>query len=97
MSVNGKIILSTPNYNKIYNYPNRNVNQLFQNEPPIHLNFFTAESIKNVFERYGFKDCKVVVKKFPYLELSKKRFYLNWIKALFNKYQGPTIYLEATK
>jgi 2-polyprenyl-3-methyl-5-hydroxy-6-metoxy-1,4-benzoquinol methylase len=97
LNVNGKMILSTPNYNKIYNYPNRNTDQLFQNEPPIHLNFFTAESIKNVFELYGFKNCKVTVKKFPYVELTKKRFYTNSIKALFNKYQGPTIYLEATK
>lgn len=97
LNKNGKIILSTPNYNKIYNYPQRKKDQLFQNEPPIHLNFFTAENIKNVFELNQYYNCKVVTKKFPYLELTKKRFYFNSIKALFNAYQGPTLYFEATK
>jgi 2-polyprenyl-3-methyl-5-hydroxy-6-metoxy-1,4-benzoquinol methylase len=93
----GKIILSTPNYNKILNYPNRENDQLFQDEPPIHLNFFTTESIKNIFELYRFANCKIEVKKFPYIALTKKIFYLNTFKALLNKYQGSTIYLEATK
>lgn len=93
----GKIILSTPNYNKIWNYPNRGKDQLFQDEPPIHLNFFTTESLKNIFEFYHFVNCKIEVKKFPYVVLTKKNFYLNSFKALFNKYQGSTIYLEATK
>lgn len=94
---NGKIILSTPNFNKIRNYPNREKDQLFQDEPPIHLNFFTAENIKNIFEFHHFDNCKISVKKFPYVELATKRFYLNSFKALSNKYQGSTIYLEAIK
>ena len=97
LNTNGKIILSTPNYNKILNYPNREKDQLFQDEPPIHLNFFTAESIKNVFEFHHFANCKIVVKKFPYVALAKKRFYLDSFKALWNNYQGSTIYLEAIK
>ena len=32
----GKILLSTPNYYKIYNYPERDKDALYQNEPPIH-------------------------------------------------------------
>ncbi len=45
LNVNGKIILSTPNYNKVYNYPKRGKDEIFQDQPPIHLNFFTSESI----------------------------------------------------
>ncbi|WP_165818118.1 class I SAM-dependent methyltransferase [Flavobacterium sp. 103] len=97
LNYNGKIILSTPNYNKILNYPDREKDQLFQDEPPIHLNFFTAENIKNIFEFHHFVNCKIMVKKFPYVELNKKRFYLNSFKALLNSYQGSTIYLEAIK
>jgi 2-polyprenyl-3-methyl-5-hydroxy-6-metoxy-1,4-benzoquinol methylase len=93
----GKIILSTPNYKKIQNYPNREKDQLFQDEPPIHLNFFTVENIDNIFKLYHFINCKIEVKKIPYIALTKKSFYLNFFKALFNKYQGSTIYLEATK
>jgi 2-polyprenyl-3-methyl-5-hydroxy-6-metoxy-1,4-benzoquinol methylase len=97
LNVNGRIILSTPNYNKIVNYPIRGKDQLFQDEPPVHLNFFTIASIKNVFDSFQFQNIKVKIKKYPYLELGKKRFYINCIKALFNKYEGSTIYLEAIK
>lgn len=97
LNIDGKIILSTPNYNKIYNYPNREKDQIFQDLPPIHLNFFTAQNIKNIFELNGFKDCIVNVKKLPYLQLSSFMFYVNVIKSFFNKYQGTTIYFEATK
>jgi len=94
---NGKIILSTPNYNKIYNYPDRQKDRLYQNEPPIHINFFTDQNIKNIFKLHNFGNAKVTIKKFPYLEITKGRFYVNYIKALFGKYHGPTIYFEATK
>lgn len=97
LNVNGRIILSTPNYNKIVNYPFREKDQLFQNEPPVHLNFFTNRSIKNVFESFQFKNVNVRIKKLPYFELRKKRFYIDCFKALFSKYEGSTIYLEAIK
>ena len=97
LNVNGKIILSTPNYNKIYNYPNREKDQIFQDQPPIHLNFFTPESIKNVFAFHQFQDCKVKVKKMPYLQINSFTFYVNVLKAVFNRYFGTTLYFEATK
>ncbi|KAB1156559.1 class I SAM-dependent methyltransferase [Flavobacterium luteum] len=97
LNTNGKIILSTPNYNKIYNYPNREEDQIFQDLPPIHLNFFTPQNIKNIFEIHQFKNCIVNVKKLPYLQVSSFVFYINVLKSFFNKYQGTTIYFEATK
>ncbi|WP_310378260.1 class I SAM-dependent methyltransferase [Flavobacterium sp.] len=97
LNENGKIILSTPNYNKIHNYPKREKDQIFQDQPPIHLNFFTKENIKNIFEKHQYSNCKVLVKKLPYLQLKSLGFYIDCIKVFFNKYQGTTLYFEATK
>lgn len=94
---NGKIILSTPNYEKIYNYPKREKDQIFQDFPPVHINFFNTENIINIFEMNQYKNCKSSVKKFPYINFKSKGFYVNFIKAFFNMYKGSTIYFEATK
>jgi 2-polyprenyl-3-methyl-5-hydroxy-6-metoxy-1,4-benzoquinol methylase len=93
----GKIILSTPNYNKIFNYPSRELDAIYQDKPPVHLNFFTKENITTIFEMNGFGTCKAKVKRFPYLEFKSSRFYFDFIKAIFNRYNGSTIYFEATK
>ncbi|WP_369769496.1 class I SAM-dependent methyltransferase [Flavobacterium sp. WC2416] len=97
LNKNGKIILSTPNYNKIYNYPKREEDAIFQDKPPVHLNFFTKENITAIFEINHFFKCKATVKKFPYLEIKSKKFYIDFLKSMFNNYNGSTIYLEATK
>ncbi len=97
LNPNGKIILSTPNYNKIYNYPNRKKDKIFQNEPPIHLNFFTPNSIKKVFELSGFANCTVKVKRFPYFEPKTLEFYRNMIKSTLGKHHGTTLYFFAIK
>lgn len=97
LNKNGKIILSTPNYNKIYNYPNREKDSLYQDAPPIHLNFFTKQSIKAIFELNDFVNCQIKIKKFPYLQYKSFNFYKNVIKAMFNKYQGSTIFFIAQK
>ena len=64
LNKDGKIILSVPNYDKIHNYKNRGKDVIFQDLPPIHLNFFTQKSIVNVFQLNHFKDCAATVKKF---------------------------------
>ncbi|KJD35914.1 hypothetical protein PW52_09330 [Tamlana sedimentorum] len=97
LNKNGKIILSTPNYNKILNYPERAKDNLYQDAPPIHLNFFTKSNIITIFESYNFKNCKVKIKRFPYLNLKSSQFYKNVCKAIFNAYQGSTIFFVAQK
>ena len=97
LNIGGKIILSVPNYDKIYNYPNREKNAVFQDLPPIHINFFTKENIIRVFELNQFKDCKARAKKLPYINLKRIDFYLDFIKALFNKYNGSTLYFVGRK
>ncbi len=93
----GKIILSVPNYDKIANYPNRDKDAIFQDLPPIHINFFTKESIVNVFKLNQFKDCKASVKKFPYIDIKRIGFYKEFLKAILNQYNGSTLYFVATK
>lgn len=97
LNVGGKIILSTPNYNKIYNYKNRKEDQIFQDAPPIHLNFFTKANIKKVFEINNFKKIQAKTKKTPYLHLKSFGFYVDLIKSVFGLYHGTTIYLVAEK
>lgn len=63
----------------------------------MHLNFFTKENSRAIFEMNQFKNCKIVVKKFPYVDIKRKRFYLDFLKSLLKSYNGSTIYLVATK
>ncbi|MEL0455979.1 class I SAM-dependent methyltransferase [Flavobacteriaceae bacterium SZ-1-7] len=97
LNKNGKIILSTPNYNKIHNYPDREKDSLYQDAPPIHLNFFTKQSIQKIFELNNFTNCKVKIKKFPYVQYKSLNFYKNVVKAIFNQYEGSTIFFIAKK
>lgn len=93
----GKIILSVPNYDKIYNYKNRTKDAIFQDAPPIHINFFTKENIVTVFKLNHFQNGKATVKKFPYIDFKRAGFYVEFIRALFNNYNGSTIYYVGSK
>ena len=97
LNENGKIILSTPNYDKIQNYPNRLKDVIFQDKPPVHLNFFTKENIVNIFEINKFKNCEVKIKKFPYFNYKMFQFYVDFFNALFGSYKGSTLYFIASK
>lgn len=94
---NGSLIFSVPNYKKRFNYnlKSNNKDTIFQSGPPIHLNFFTEESISNILKIYGFEIEYIKVKRFPYLNFKKKIFYVNLLKSLFGKYNGSTIYVSA--
>lgn len=92
---NGKLIFSTPNYDKIKNYENKD--SIYQDPPPIHLNFFTKENLENILRITGYKSILVKKKKRPYFNLKSKDFYINFIKSIFGKYEGSTLYVIATK
>lgn len=94
---NGTLILSTPNYNRVFNYNVNNSDNIYQDSPPIHLNFFTPKSAVSVFEFSGFTRIQVNVKKYPYMELTKARFYMSSMKALIGRFYGPTLYVVAKK
>lgn len=98
LKTEGLLVFSVPNYNKRLNYPKeKRGDQIYQSAPPIHLNFFTEQSISNVLNTHGFLLKKIRTKKFPYFNPKNKTFYKMLYKAFIGNYQGATIYTIATK
>lgn len=87
---NGYLGFTVPNYQKRNNYKNPN-DKIYQSGPPIHLNFFTIESIKNIAELYKYEIVFCEAKKFPYFNWKRKDTYKHILKALLNNYYGSTI------
>lgn len=81
---------TVPNYHKRLNYKS-NSDKIYQSGPPIHLNFFTKESIENIAKIYNFDIEFCEVKKFPYLNLNKFDTYKFFLMAMFGKFHGATI------
>lgn len=81
---------TVPNYNKRLNFNNPG-NKIYQSPPPIHLNFFTVESLRNISDFYGFDVVFCVEKRFPYFIRNSRKTYKNFIRGFFGKYRGPTI------
>lgn len=94
---NGSLIFSVPNYNKRLNYNLKGFkkDEIFQSGPPIHLNFFTAESIKNILKLYNFDINFIKEKRFPYVNFKSKTFYFSFFKSLLGVYNGSTLYVSA--
>lgn len=95
----GSVILSIPNYDKRLNYEQNDstISKIYQDPPPIHLNFFTKKSLETLFVTHGFTIGMLRVKRFPYLDFSDKALFRNVVKAIFGKYYGSTIYMKAVK
>ncbi len=94
----GLLVFSVPNYNKRLNYPKeKRGDMIYQSPPPIHLNFFTEQSVSNVLNANGFSLKKIRTKKFPYFNPKSKIFYKMLYKAFLGNYEGATIYVVATK
>lgn len=92
----GVIGFSIPNYNKILNYPGPK-DKLYQDGPPIHVNFFTISNVTKIFDRAGFKITFLKVKGRPYFNFKKWDTYYFMLKSLAGKYHGPTIIGVAEK
>ena len=99
LRINGAVILSVPNYDKRLNYKRDGVvdYNLYQNDPPIHLNFFTKKTLKSTFEKNNFKIELLETKKVPYIKIKNKMFYRHLLKVIGGTYNGPTLYLKAVK
>jgi len=90
----GKFIFSVPNYDKRTNYRDFG-DSIFQDAPPIHLNFFTRENVEKIFSGSEFKILKINRKKLPYFNVkSLKEMSL---KILTFKYEGPTLFCVLEK
>ena len=95
----GAVILSVPNYDKRLNYKRAGEidYELYQDPPPVHLNFFTEKSLKKTFESHNFTIELLDMKKMPYVNIRSKTFYKNLLKAIVGRYNGSTLFLKAVK
>ncbi|TVZ25561.1 methyltransferase family protein [Gillisia sp. Hel_I_86] len=90
LSSGGVLLFSVPNYKKKDNY-NSNSEVLHQVGPPVHLNFFTIESLHKIIENAGFEVIKLRKKRIPYL--SRNKSFFKMIPVVISlKFEGPTIF-----
>jgi 2-polyprenyl-3-methyl-5-hydroxy-6-metoxy-1,4-benzoquinol methylase len=92
----GYLGFSVPNYNKIKNYQPGS-DKLYQDTPPVHLNFFTIKNITNILAASGFSIVTLKVKSLPYMNLRVKETYRLLFRALIGTFEGPTIICLAKK
>jgi len=72
----GILMFSVPNFDKIKNYPNsKKIDFIYQDNPPIHINFFTKKNIKSILNYAGFEVTYLYVKKMPYFSPSTREYY----------------------
>lgn len=96
--VGGHLLFSVPNYNKVKNYPSSLIgDNIHQDNPPIHINFFTKNNIPKILEMNGFKIEYLYIKKIPYFSPFSMNFYKMLFKVIFNTYHGSTIFVAAKK
>lgn len=81
---------TVPNYQKRENYENPK-DKIYQSGPPIHLNFFTLESLKNIAKYFDFEIIELRHKKYPYFNWQKRDTYKFLFRSFFNRYYGPTL------
>ncbi|GGD15084.1 class I SAM-dependent methyltransferase [Flavobacterium orientale] len=87
---------TVPNYNKRLNYDNPG-SKIYQSGPPIHLNYFTLESIEKIAKRFGFKIHFCETKKYPYFNWNKRDTYKFILKSLLGNFHGATIMCVLSK
>jgi 2-polyprenyl-3-methyl-5-hydroxy-6-metoxy-1,4-benzoquinol methylase len=92
----GVLMFSVPNFDRARNYK-FNKDRIYQDPPPIHLNFFTSQNIQTTLKLAGFKVEYLYKKRLPYLTFRTYRFYKLLLKALFLRFEGPTLYVVARK
>ena len=90
LSPHGVLGFTVPNYNKRLNYKTPKEN-IYQSGPPIHLNFFTKESIFKLARFYGFNVIFYKEKRFPYMNMRNLSTYKFIVKSILGKYNGSTI------
>ena len=90
IKTHGYFGFTVPNYNKRLNFKHPGP-RIYQSPPPIHLNYFTVESINNLSAYYGFNVVFCKEKRLPYLVSGKRSTYINIVRGLLGRFRGPTI------
>jgi len=90
LKTNSYIGFTVPNYDKRMNYKNHK-DRIYQSGPPVHLNFFTIESINKISNHYNFEIVFCEAKKFPYFNWNKIDTYKFFLKSIFSEFNGATL------
>jgi len=94
----GILMFSVPNFDKIKNYPNsEKIDFIYQDNPPIHINFFTKKNIKTILNYAGFEVTYLYVKKMPYFSPFTREYYKMLFKAILGLYHGSSLFVVARK
>lgn len=94
----GILAFTVPNFERMYNLTAANqLKSLGQVVPPVHINFFTLYSLRNILGRMGFEVQYMKVRSFPSLQWKNINTYKKLWKAVIGKFYGSTIYCIAKK
>lgn len=94
----GLLGFTVPNFNRIYNLTQvKRLTSLGQVAPPVHINFFTVDSLKRILALMGFEVQFLKVRSFPSLQWKRKATYKKLWNAINGKFYGSTIYCIAKK
>lgn len=87
---------TVPNYEKRLNYENPG-ESLHQPGPPLHVNFFTEQSIRKIAAHYKLKVIYLEVRKFPSVQLKVKTTLRLFTKMLTGSFYGSNIFCVLQK
>ncbi len=88
----GYLGFSVPNFKNFYNLtPEQQEKSVGQVGPPVHINFFTVESLAKVLPNFGFKVLHLRARPFPSLNWKSKSTYKKLWASLKGDYHGSTI------
>jgi 2-polyprenyl-3-methyl-5-hydroxy-6-metoxy-1,4-benzoquinol methylase len=94
----GYIGLTVPNFEMFYNQSEeQQKKRLGQVGPPVHINFFTTDSLKAILPFFGFKPLYVRARPFPYLLWKRKSTYKKLWQSITGQFKGSTLICIAQK
>ena len=96
LKVNGVIGISVPNFEKYKNYETIQT-RLFQDKPPIHINFFTLNALSRILKYHNLEPVYLKVRPFPDLNFKSLKTYRLLGRMLMGRYYGSTILGVARK
>ncbi len=92
----GRFGFTVPNYDKRLNYAERG-DKIYQSGPPLHVNFFTKESIEKMADLFNFKVDYLTVRAFPESQKTKKKLLRLFTRVFLGNFHGSTIFCVLRK
>lgn len=94
----GYIGLTVPNFDMFYNQSaEQQQKRLGQVGPPVHINFFTKDSLHAILPLFGFTPLYLRARPFPYLLWRKKGTYKKLWQSIKGQFNGSTLICVAQK